>query len=689
MNNEELADLVVGIDTGGTHTDAVLLDYDTRQVLASAKTLTTRDDLARGVTHALRQLPIATPSQVKLVGISSTLATNSIAEGKTRRVGLLLIGYDPDLVATCGLEHKLWTPCFEYFRGGHTPSGAEQEPLDEAGVRQWVREHRCEVDAVAISSYFSPLDPSHELQAREAVLEESSLPVVLGHELSTKLDSVKRAATASLNASLVAVMTEFMQAVTRALEERGICAPLMVVKGDGSLMAYTEAVRKPVETILSGPAASAVGGNFFTGLRDALVIDMGGTTTDIALVKDGRVAVSDEGAHVGRVETSVPAARVTTVCVGCDSRIALVEGDETVVGPERVVPLCRLAEVSPSVGRRLRRLERALPASRRPTDFEFWLRARNVGDDHPLLTNERHRRLVDRLGGGPVSLTELLQEFGVFHPMQLQAETLFRQGILEVAALTPTDLLHANGTLELWDVAVARLAVRMFCELQNQDPSAWMRRVLEGIGSSVAERLVVFLARYASSDALPDQIDDVWARWLVERGLGDDDPYLSLAFRCPFPVVGIGAPADVFLEQVAQRLGARFVLPPCHHVSNAVGAVAGSVMVNKEAILYEQQTEDRRIYRVHVDGRVRQFGAADEAHRYARHVVAEAALTAALSAGAVDPQVDTQVTAEGSLQRVLARAVGSPTLSSDVMVSFRPLAKRGSDRVQERRQEGI
>ena len=288
-----------------------------------------------------------------------------------------------------------------------------------------------------------------------------------------------------------------------------------------------------------------------------------------------------------------------------------------------------------------------------------------------------------------MSLTELLQEVGVFHPMQLQAETLFQQGILEVAALTPTDLLHANGTLDLWDVEVARLAVRMFCELQKQDPGAWMRRVLLGIGSSVAERLVVFLARYASSDALPDQIDDAWARWLVERGLGDDDPYLSLAFRCPFPVVGIGAPAGVFLEQVAQRLGARFVLPPCHHVSNAVGAVAGSVMVNKEAILYEQQTDDRRIYRVHVDGRMRQFGEADEARRYAHHVVTEAALTAAVSAGAVDPLVDTQVTAEGSLQRVLACAVGSPTLSSDVMVSLRPLAKRGADRARKHQPAGV
>jgi hypothetical protein len=232
--------------------------------------------------------------------------------------------------------------------------------------------------------------------------------------------------------------------------------------------------------------------------------------------------------------------------------------------------------------------------------------------------------------------------------------------------------------MDQWDVDVARLAVSLFCGLQRQEPRAWTRRVLDGIVSTVAERVVVFLARYASGDVLPDDIDGAWARWLVERGLGQDDPYLRIAFRCPFPIVGIGAPADVFLKPVSERLDALFVLPPHHPVSNAVGAVAGSVMVDKEAILYEQATEDRRTYRVQVDGRVRHFSEEDEAQRYARRMAAEAALAAARNAGAVDPQVDMRITADGSLQRVLARAVGSPTLASDVMLSLRPLAKRGS-----------
>jgi N-methylhydantoinase A/oxoprolinase/acetone carboxylase beta subunit len=128
---------------------------------------------------------------------------------------------------------------------------------------------------------------------------------VLGHQLSTKLGSVERATTAALNASLLAVLQDFIIAVRRAMERRQIEAPLMVVRGDGTLMSDEFAARTPVETIHSGPAASAIGGYFLSELDDALVVDVGGTTTDIALIKNGQVTVSEEGATVGQYKTAV------------------------------------------------------------------------------------------------------------------------------------------------------------------------------------------------------------------------------------------------------------------------------------------------------------------------------------------------------------------------------------------------
>ena len=116
------------------------------------------------------------------------------------------------------------------------------------------------MDALAVSGYFSPLNPEHEQRAFEAISEICDLPVVLGHQLSTRLGSVERATTAALNASLLAVLKDFTIAVRRAMERRGIKSPLMVVRGDGTLMSDEFAVKTPVETIHSGPAASAMGG---------------------------------------------------------------------------------------------------------------------------------------------------------------------------------------------------------------------------------------------------------------------------------------------------------------------------------------------------------------------------------------------------------------------------------------------
>ena len=350
---------VIGIDTGGTYTDGVLMDYSSRKLLATPKHLTTREDLAIGVARVLGDLKIPDPAAVQLVGISSTLATNSIAEGKTRDVGLALIGYDEDLLNEYDLDEQFTARDYEHFVGGHDSQGKQKASLDLDAIVDWAQAHRHEFDAFAVSGYFSPLNSEHEERAAEAIFQATGRPVVMASQLSTQLDSIKRATTASLNASLVSVMQEFIEAVRRALAEQSIAATLMVVKGDGSLMPYEDAIRKPVETVVSGPAASAIGGYFLCDEASGLMIDVGGTTTDMALVQSACVDVTDQGARVGDVQTAVKTARIRTACVGCDSRISYEAGGRgIVVGPERVVPLCRLAERCDGVRRQLSRLHK-------------------------------------------------------------------------------------------------------------------------------------------------------------------------------------------------------------------------------------------------------------------------------------------------------------------------------------------
>ena len=207
QNNSEFSDsLVLGIDTGGTYTDAVLMEYYSRRVLASHKSLTTKRDLSIGIEKVIDGIHIDDPSAIKMVSVSTTLATNAIAEGKGKRVALLLIGYDPELVANFKMERRFATPQFYYFQGGHDLYGREKAELDLPAILAQVSKLKGHTDALAVSSYFSPLNPEHENRVYNAVSRICDLPIVLGHQLSTKLGSVERATTAALNASLLAVL---------------------------------------------------------------------------------------------------------------------------------------------------------------------------------------------------------------------------------------------------------------------------------------------------------------------------------------------------------------------------------------------------------------------------------------------------------------------------------------------------
>ncbi len=663
---EKVQDYVVGIDTGGTYTDGVLLDYHTRNILASAKTLTTYDNLTKGVITVLKELKIEHPSMVKLVGISSTLATNSIAEGKTRRVGLLLVGYDEDLVRSYGLDTKFSTRNFAFFKGGHNAQGEEQAQLDIDGIRDWVQQNQDTIDALAISSYFSPLNPDHEERALEVVKSISSLPVVLGHQLSTKLDSIKRATTACLNASLVAVMHEFIEAVQDSLKDLGIRAPLMIVKGDGSLMPYNEAAQKPVETILSGPAASSIGGRFLSGQSGALIIDVGGTTTDMALIENSQIAISDEGARVGDIETAVKAAKIRTACVGCDSRISFISSHEFQVGPDRVVPISRLAWLYPEVERELGSLSNKRSSALNIYDIEYWHLSKQIDlESNPLVDKKIRFDLIKLLQERPLSLTKILAKLNVHHPVQLDAETLIKQGIVERVTLTPTDLLHANGQLNIWSADSARHVLDHVCKIYRWNKGDFVDQVLHRIVSTMVEEAVVFLARQDVTLRLPEEFDGNWGRWFFEEGLAEKNNYLSVNISSRFPIIGIGAPANIFVKKVADILHTRFILPSHPHVANAVGAVAGSVIVEKEAIIYVQETKGKRAFIVRFEGETTSFKDSEDAFVYAEKMAVRAARFGANEAGAINPQVQVQRLTEGALQRIQARAVGNPRLSEE------------------------
>ncbi|RLD01271.1 MAG: hypothetical protein DRI46_04680 [Chloroflexi bacterium] len=663
MNNKKPPKtLVLGIDTGGTYTDGVLLEYNTHRIIATHKCLTTKRDFSIGIENVIKEIELEDPSAIQMVSISTTLATNAIAEGKGKRVALFLIGYDPDLIDSFDMGKRFATPHYYYIDGGHDLHGQEKTPLDLQELLKITKSVKNKVDAIAVSSYFSPRNPDHEIRAQNAIASVCELPIVLGHQLSTSLGSVERATTASLNASLLAVLQEFIIAVRRAMENRGISAPLMVVRGDGTLMNDEFAAQSPVETIHSGPAASAIGGRFLSGEDQALVLDVGGTTTDLALIKNGKVTVSETGASVSGYQTAVKAANLFSIGLGGDSHITLERGYEIAIGPERVVPLAYLAHLHQNVRERLKALAKRGWPSPNPRELEYWFLQREVPASNAFTAREQ--QVLEILKSGPKPATEVLKSLGLLDPSQIDLSNLWREEITGKSGLTPTDILHVEGKHTPWDEKASQAALSVFSHYLNWEPDKFRRVFWE----SVAEKITKAVIHFLTEKDIPakNEPNQALANWFLKNTLLPGHDQLETQIKLTIPLIGIGAPAEVMLEKTAQVFNTKLILPPHYQVANAAGAVAGSVMVTEEILIYPHLSAGNvdviGYYLQARDGR-EEIEELEDALNKARKIAGENALSAALRSGADNPQVDIEMIQDGmDSYRIKARAVGKPRL---------------------------
>src|SRR5271166_628409 len=436
--------LWLGLDTGGTYTDAVLL-AEGRRVVATAKALTTHWNLAIGIGNAIRavfaELAAANRAPVSLVCVSTTLATNAVVENRFSPVCSLLVGFDDAMVERSGLQRH-GAGLVVRIIGGHGATGEESAPLDEDAIARAVAQHESRVEAFAVAGNFSVRNPAHELRVRELIRANSPKPVTCAHELSSKLDAPRRALTAALNARLTPQIRHLIEALAGVLEELGIDAPLMIVKGDGSLMRAEIALGVPVETVLSGPAASVVGAGFLTGLEDFVVSDMGGTTTDIAIVSGGRPVISAEGALVGGWRTMVEAVDVRTCGLGGDSEVGFDRQTRMTVGPRKAMPLCLLAHSFPVVLAQLRAIAELERPPDYPTEFVF----RKPDRTPPQHLTALERRLWDALKLEPCQVATIVRNDSGLDALRRLADA----GLVTLAAFTPSDAMHVLERQQGW-----------------------------------------------------------------------------------------------------------------------------------------------------------------------------------------------------------------------------------------------
>ena len=621
--------VLLGIDTGGTYTDAVLIGKK-GEVIAESKALTTPHNLAEGIEEALKALPAEYLPQVRLVGLSTTLATNAIVEGKGAPVCLILIGYDRELIERYEFWGELVTSDVVFIRGGHTLEGKEKEPLDIESARQAILERRDKVGAFAISGYFGVRNPAHEIRVKELVRELTGLPSTCGHELTAQLDSIRRATTAALNARLIPILQELIQEVQKTLAHLGVQAPLMVVKGDGSLMRADMALERPVETVLSGPAASAVGAYYLSGLTKALAVDMGGTTTDIVLLEDGRPRLNSEGARIGRWRTMVRAVDVHTVGLGGDSWVRVNREGRILIGPRRVIPLSYLASLHPSV---LPELQKQLSEKAIEGAGEFLLLRKRAPAGYATGTE---REVLRALEAGPVSriaLKELLPG-GFFVDQAI--ERLEAEHVIMRAGFTPTDALHVLDGFRPWSAEAAEAGAKLLARLAGISPELFCREVVEGVSNRAVEAIVAKLLD--DEEGVSSWPDSLGSEALLRRALGEaQDSNLECTLTLKAPIVAIGAPVRAYMPQVARKLHTELIVPPHWSVANAVGAVVGSVVQVVEALIIP--VDGGLVHRLHLGTEIIDFGDLEKAVAYAKEKGTALAREKAILAGASEVEV--------------------------------------------------
>jgi N-methylhydantoinase A/oxoprolinase/acetone carboxylase beta subunit len=564
----------LGIDAGGTYTDAVIYDLKDNKTLCKSKSLTTKWDFTKGIRHALKKLDPEKLLCVELIALSTTLATNAIVENEGQKVGMILM-------PPYGLEIDK--------NISHHPKSIVQGQLDITGnpiiaidpdevrqtASQMVETHG--VTAFAVSGFAGSINPEHEICVKKIIHDHTGLFVTCGHELSDSLNFQTRAITAMLNARIIPRLASLLLDLETVMESIGIYAPIVVVKGDGTLMSSEMAKQRPVETILSGPAASVAGARHLTKIKDALVVDMGGTTTDTAALTDNLVSLNEKGSNIGGHRTHVKALEIRTTGLGGDSLIEFEKG-EFRIGPKRVAPIAWLGQIYPGTKKALEFLDQNMQR------HAFSTRKMQIlaltGSVSRLELTHMEQKIVSFLTKRPHSIDELVLKTNVLSDISLPLQRLEENFIVQRCGLTLTDILHVTGQFMKWDTDMAKKYCQMFSFLSKKPMPELTRQLLDmGVNLLTLE----LLKRQLDDETDPQALDTCpVCKVLINNLLTHNNPHYEVSINIKRPIIGIGAPIQYFLPKAVKPLGAKAILPEDADVANAIGAITSHVVIKKQ-----------------------------------------------------------------------------------------------------------
>ncbi len=634
--------LGIGIDTGGTCTDAVIYDKETRKILGEGKALTTKENLEIGIANALDTLPGELVQQAESLALSTTLATNAAVENKGCRAKLLLIGFDPsimehirDIYASYGFQDMdqfiiIDAKVEKIFSQPYDP--------DWEDLKRRLPEYFSDCDAVGIVQKHPRANGGRfELTARKILREGLTIPVTIAYDISDEVDILKSCAGTMLNARLIPLISEFMEAVGHVMKSRGLSMPISIVRSDGSLMSETMARECPVETLLCGPAASVIGGSTLAEQENAVIIDMGGTTTDVAIVENREPLMAKNGIHIGQWKTMVKGLYVDTFGLGGDSAVRF-KNHQLYLDTVRVIPLSVLAAQYDSV---LPKLQALAEAKRFHPCWihEFYVLQKDIRGKKGY--SQEEQAVCQALADGPLITMELADRFGK-DPHFLRLERLEQDGVLMKSGLTPTDVMVLKGDFCRYNKAAAQAALECFKANVYMDiadiPDAVYELVVKKMYKNLAR--ILLQKEYGKQkhlfeeDAREELLEILYDQAVKNRGNTGKVGDANLNLQINMPLVGVGAPIHVFLPQVAQLLGTTAVIPEHAGVANALGAVASRI-VARVLVRVKAEYKDAYCYGYSVfeQGQLHMFDVYEDAEAFGCEVAKREALRKARRLG--------------------------------------------------------
>ncbi|RUZ52368.1 hydantoinase/oxoprolinase family protein, partial [Mesorhizobium sp. M7A.F.Ca.US.007.01.1.1] len=444
---------------------------------------------------------------------------------------------------------------------------------------------------------------------------------------------------------------------------------LMVVRGDGALITAEFARARPIETILSGPAASLVGARYMTGIDDGVVSDIGGTTTDIAVLDGGRLRLDPEGATVGGMRTMVEAVAMRTFGLGGDSEVSLHERSLTstiVLGPRRLVPLALAAvKHGDAIHNGLKRQLLSPNTSR--LDGRFAL-CTGVPERLAAGLTVTEARLYAHISAIPAALDRLL----VSTSQVATLNRLVARGLVHIAGFTPSDAAHVLGRQGNWDPVAARLGAELFARKRDgqghrvaKGAEAFSEMVLIAVTRRSAEAI---LETVFAEDGLDGGVSV--ANPLVQRAVGRRGGMAQLSIALDRPVIGLGASASLHYAGLPPILGNACKIAEHADVANALGAVVGQVRMSAEARVSQPEIG---LFRLNSGLRLDDFDTEDEAMAAAEAHIRALAAGLAERAGTDQARIEISrdirvATIEGERSFVeaivVATATGPPRIAS-------------------------